>query len=297
MATLEAIVVASQLSRRAFLATGVVTGMSLFAGCLGEAEESPPGPGDPSANSEIRDVRFDGGDMVVELRDGHAVTRVNLIDPDGETYTSVDVPRGETTSRLQLLDIRPGLGGYEHYEPGSYELIAVHGEEATSMDVDLVPDLHIVDIDQYRDGDRNEDLGKLAVTVVNRGTGPTWVYDITTKNAPNQSANDPLVDDPGVPRIDQPETPSELIIQPGSQMTVVGIAVPFLFVDQDLQECSGEYEFTVRLGVATGDLLDRDLSSTVNGEVHSAGLTGQYTCSRITIESASDVQTMRASSR
>lgn len=276
-------------SRRRVCSTGLLAGAGLLAGCLGSGEETTPGTIEP--NPVVRDVGFDGGDLVVELPGDHDVSRVNLIDPGGELFTGASVARGETTCRLALLDIRPGLGGYEHYEPGTYRLVAIHGETETTLDVELQPDLRIVDVSQYRDGERNADFGKLAVTVENVGTGPTWVYVVTYRNAPNPSANNSLEADPGIPEISSPSSPLELYLLPGEGQTYVGNTSPMILDDDGSQVCEGKDTFSVLIASPKNEPIELDLNVSYRGEVVLSGGPGKYTCTDISVESSSQIST------
>ena len=272
-------------SRRAFLTSGVLPGTSLLAGCLGRAEKPPEQPPGINSDSSIQSIGFDGGEMVVELSDDHDVTRLNLIDAGGELYTQTTVASGETTSRLEILDIRPGLGGYEHYEPGDYELVSVGGAgETNSTALELVPDLQIVDISQYRDGERNSDYGKLAVTVENVGTGPTWVYGISYNGAPNDLVNDPLNIDPGLPRLSLPSSLPEILLEPNESNQFVGDTTPLVFSDQEEQTCAGDSTFVVLIGSPTAEPIQQPVTISVKGESISVGHTGEYSCTEVSVK-------------
>ena len=259
--------------------------MSLLAGCLGRAEKPPEQPPGNNSDSSIQSVSFDGGEMVIELPDDHDVRRLNLIDAEGELYTQTTVASGETTSRLEILDIRPGLGGYEHYEPGNYELVTVDADgETTSTALELVPDLRIVDISQYRDGERNSDYGKLAVKVENVGTGPTWVYDIRTRGVESQDGWGDFETDPGIPRINKPHDLDQLIQNPDQRESYVSVSTPFLFADSAATTCSGSKDVEIRVDSTAGQSLFSNVSTNIGGELLPVGLVDQYTCSRVSVE-------------
>ncbi|WP_276248581.1 hypothetical protein [Haladaptatus sp. YSMS36] len=229
-------------------------------------------------------LSFDGPYLVVELAPDHEVTQVNLIDAEGSLYTQSSVATGETRVQLRLLDIKPEGSDYEHYEPGSYTLVADTGSESFSRTLELKPELQIEDIAQYTDVSRPSDLGKLAVTVRNTGSGPTWVHHIVFENAPNVSANDTLGDDPGVVLLERPSEESELVIPPRQTRVFVSSAPALLFSDEENPGCGGEFQFTVLIGQAVGEPMKQDIRATVDGEVTSAGLTGEYTCSKVAVE-------------
>jgi hypothetical protein len=227
--------------------------------------------------------------MEVELVEDHGVSQLNLIAPDGTTYRGTDVATGATAVNIPILDIEPRVGGYEHYQPGSHQLVAVTNEDSKSQSIELNPELHISKVSQYENGERSTDAGNLAITVMNQGTAPTWIYDITYREAPNPTANDDLGEDPGVPQLVTPEEPSEMIVEPASEQTFVGTSSPFLFTDEERQ-CNGEYSLTVIAGKPINGPLEQQVDATVDGEVQSAGLTGEYTCTEIEL-SGSDGDT------
>lgn len=273
---------APSISRRRLLQAGVLAGTAALSGCLGDGERSTPTGS--AGSDDVQELSIDGSDLVVRLREDHAVTRLNLIGPDGERYAGTDVATGETQATIQLLDIQPGVGGYEHYEPGTHELATVTDEGSDSLDVDLVPDLRIVDVQQYRDGSRPSDLGKLAVTVENRGTGPTWVYDVTYQGAPNEQANIDLVSDPGVPQLEKPDTSGDFVVGSDAKQTFVSSTSPIVFREGAEQSCSGEITLNVILGLPEGSPLEADVSASLNGEIQPIGLDDEFTCNRISVE-------------
>jgi hypothetical protein len=273
------------LSRRQIL-TGAGLGITgILAGCGGlEDDTRDPQSTEIPTDSPITETGFDGTDLVVSLQDDHSVSRVNLIDPEGSLYRGADVAVGETTVRLKILDIRPGVGGYEHYEPGTYELVAVEGEDSSSVTVELEPDIRVVDVQQYRDGEYASDLGKLAVTVENIGTGPTWVYNITYDNSPNSNANIPLETDPGFPQIIDPRTSGELIIPPGDERTFVSSLTPNLFRTDMTPDCTGSASYSIVLGIASGGNLTQPVNVRFEGDPESIGIVGQHTCTDIDVQ-------------
>jgi hypothetical protein len=272
-----------RLSRRDFVGAACL-GVAGLAGCLGDGGGTGNSPTAIPTDSPITETGFDGTDLVVDLRDDHSVSRVNLIDPEGTLFRGTDVAVGETSVRIKILDIRPGLGGYEHYEPGTYELVAVEGEESSSVTVELEPEIRVVDVKQYREGEFPSDLGKLAVTVENVGTGPTWVYNITYENSPNSNANIPLESDPGVPQIIEPRMPQDLIIAPGAERTFVSNLTPNLFRTNGSRECSGSSTYYIQIGIASGQYLIQNVTASFSGDPIAVGLVGQYTCSDIVLE-------------
>lgn len=271
-------------TRRSALRAGLVAGTSVLAGCFDGTSPENSSSSDPPATSTISNIAVDGAYLVVDWREDRTVSAANLIGPDGQTFAETDVPAGETTTEIRLLDIDPGVGGYDHYDPGQYELVAVTDDGQDSMAVALEPDLQITDVQQYRDGDSPSDLGKLAVTVENVGTGPTWIYDITYRNAPNPSANDDLVPDPGVPQLELPADPSLALIGPGTQQAFVSTSTPILFSDGGNGSCQIETSITIIAGKATGNALERQVNVAISGGEEPVGLVDDFTCSNISVE-------------
>jgi hypothetical protein len=255
-----------------------------MAGCAGEATSGPSSDTQTGGRSVVQDVAVDAGYLVVRLREDHDVTGVTLIAPDGTLFTEHSVAVGVTTVRLELLDIQPGLGGYDHYEPGEYELVAVRDQESVRVPVDLQPDLRIVSVRQYRDGDRPSDLGKLVVEVENVGTGPTWVHDITYRDAPNWTANDPLTEDPSIPQIEYLSESNQPVIAPDKMFRYLAPTPPLLFSSPDFVGCSGSAEFYLLVGVAEGEQLEQRVVATLDGQKEDLALIDQYACTAVSAE-------------
>jgi hypothetical protein len=264
-------------------------GLAGMAGCADEATSGPSSDTQTGGRSVVQDVAVDAGHLVVRLREDHDVTGVTLIAPDGTLFTEHSVAVGVTTVRLELLDIQPGLGGYDHYEPGEYELVAVRDQESVRVPVDLQPDLRIVSVRQYRDGDRPSDLGKLVVEVENVGTGPTWVHDITYRDAPNWVVNNPLSSDPGILKLTQPTNPTDAILSPNGSSSFVGITTPILFVGDSTPSCSSVSDFSVIIGTAVRRDLEVQIRAMVSGTAQLAG-PREYTCDEISVQMLSDDQ-------
>ncbi|MDG5778324.1 hypothetical protein VB773_19665 [Haloarculaceae archaeon H-GB2-1] len=283
-------------TRRKFLA-GVLGGAGSLAGCVGRgsqasdtgSQKTEQGAFETSTPSVFTDLHFDGAALVVTLREEHTVERVNLIDPEGRLFRQADLSAGVTTVQLPVLDIEPGLGGYEHYIPGTHEVIAVAGEERYSTTVELQPALQVTDVAQYRDGDSPTDYGKLVVTVANTGSAPTWVYDVAYAGSPNFAANEKVSDGPGVPLLEYPTKERELLIASGEKQRYVGSSAPVLLSSDESSGCEGEtYEFTVSVGTAIGDVLTSSVQVTVGGELESAGMGGAHTCSNLSVSNQSE---------
>ena len=165
------------ISRRGLLRTGILSGSLALAGCL---DESDP---------VFQEISFEESHLVVRLHDEHAVEQLNLIAPDGSIFSQSAVATGATTVRIEMLDLREGLSSYDHYTPGEYELVAILPERTVTRELALRPELHVVDVHQFREGDNAGDLSKLAVTLENVGTAPTWIYDFAYVGVPDNGSN------------------------------------------------------------------------------------------------------------
>ena len=124
----------SSVSRRQVLGGLGAISLSGLAGC---ARNSPSGESQPTTAGEsvIRGTSFEGMDLVVELRDGHDVSRLNLIAPDGTLFSGAEVATGVRTVRLPILSIEAG-GASKHYTPGTHELVAAIGDETRSHSIE-----------------------------------------------------------------------------------------------------------------------------------------------------------------
>jgi hypothetical protein len=271
-------------TRRSVLTTGAG---AVLAGCAGRSAPSSEGSTGEDLQTTggggvFEDISFDGGSMVVQLRDGHDVSQVNLIAPNGTSFAQAAVPVGATTARLRVLDIEPMGAGFEHYTPGTHKLIAVIGERSISLELDLRPEIGIVAVKQPEDSTRGSQYGQIRVTVRNSGSAPTWVYGIVYRDAPNFAANDTLSSDPGSPQLTDLDRVDDAIVGPAEEKSFTGGSPPLLFDDSEMERCDArEYEFTVVVGTAVGGAEEAQLRATTGGDVVSAGLAGEYTCSEI----------------
>ncbi|WP_324759539.1 hypothetical protein [Haloarcula montana] len=281
------------LSRRAVLRSGLLAGVAAFAGCGGSETPSTgttpsPTPTETPLPSVFEDIEVEGEALVVRLVDDHEVSKVNLIAPDGTLFGQTTVPTGATTARIEILDINWGLASYDHYEPGRYTLVAVLGSDSVSVPIDLNPELRILDISQYRAGERTADLAQIAVRIENVGTGPTWVYDIAYRNALSWDGTTEL-SGPGIPGVTEPTTPDGVLLSPGEEQTYVGSLSPLLVTDAETEPCDFEREMDVIVGIATGQTLEQTVKITGGGESRTADITGNFVCSTVEVESVERV--------
>jgi hypothetical protein len=109
--------------------------------------------------------------LVVELSTEAAVDRVNVIAPDGSEFGSQTIAEGVSRAEFDI-----GL----EYDPGTYRVVAVSGEEATGeTSVEIVPDLQIEEVgvgannlDRMPDSLGNTKSVEALVRVRNLGDGP-----------------------------------------------------------------------------------------------------------------------------
>lgn len=217
-------------TRRSVLALGAA---SLSAGVSGCSAIRGDLPGIGSSDSSVfEEISFEGQHMVVQLREGHSVKRVNLIAPNGSEFSNQRVSAGVTRVEFQLMKISPGIGGYEHYSPGTYEFVAkLEGGEQETSSRRISPNLGIVGISSFSSGEE-DDARNVVVAVENKGSGPTWIYNIAFENAPNDAANN-TGDQPGIPGsyLIKPKDPLATILLPGQNKSYVSSPEPFLFKD------------------------------------------------------------------
>lgn len=251
----------------------------VMAGCSSEPPQAATPP--PSV---FRGTSFAGTDLVVDLVEDHGVEQLNLIGPDGRLFAQSTVAVGETRVNLRIIDIQPMIGGFEHYKPGQHDLVAVRDDKKESLKIEMIPDLNIIDVRQYNGGMESGDFGKLAVEIENVGTGPTWVYDITTIDAPNPSANSRLGSDPGILRLEYPKNLEEAIILPGESQVFVDLTLPLVFSKKDYFACSGNQNIAVLVGTPISGTLREEIQATLGGEMAPSSMTEEFTCSQVFIK-------------
>ncbi|MFC7076813.1 hypothetical protein [Haloarcula halophila] len=280
----------ASITRRALLRSGLLAGVAALAGCRGSETPSAvttptPTPTTTPLPSVFEDIGTEGNALVVRLVDDHTVSRLNLIAPDGTLFGSATIPTGATTARIEILDIEWGLASYDHYEPGQYTLVTVPESDAdpVSVPVDLVPELRILDISQYRDGEWTADLAQIVVRIENVGTGPTWVSDFTYQDAPNWTVNNDYLRGPGLPSFAEPSNLDDILLPPGGQQTYVEGIGPLLFTSNDWDSCDIERDMTVIVGTAVGEPLEQTVRIKAGGEQTSVGLVNDFVCSRVAI--------------
>lgn len=274
-------------SRRRLLAWSGTVVLGGLAGCVGDEGNnsgSPTASSTPSGGTVFEEIRFEGPELVVELRPNHDVSRINLIDPNGSLYTQTDVAKGASIGRLQILDIQAGLGDYEHYAPGTYELTAIKEDSTQTRSLEMRPSLRLTAASQYKP---EVNRGNLSFKIENIGTAPTWPYQIVYDNAPNDAANSELNERKGIPQFLEPEDPIECIIPPGESADFVGNTPPAVLTDDGSsdQVCNGQtVELSAIIGTVVGPSLEQTIELTLSGDRSTVGTSDSYTCSEIKTE-------------
>ena len=282
-----------RLTRRSLLYAGSAALALGLAGCSGGRASEPDSTVNETSGSATYDssgapsvegIDFEVQNLVVRLATGHSVSNLSLIAPDGTLYTSASVATGQTTVPMQILDVDLMSGGYTHYEPGVHELVLETGAGQESVSIPLEPNLEIVDVGPVENPEISIEYGQLVVTVANRGTGPTWVYDVAFEDAPNFAANDPLGGNPGVSRLSGIERPEDLIVIPGSEGHYSSTDGPLLFPDSSEGICASETTtFSLSVGVAQGSPINARISVTADGETVGDGIRGGVACSNLSV--------------
>lgn len=276
-----------RISRRRLLGAVGATGVVGLAGCSNAPTGSTPTGTAPKSGQPIRETSFEGESLVVQLADDHEVSRLNLIDPNDELFTQASVAQGQTTVRLQILDMGNYGTNAEHYPPGEYELLAIGEGESSSITLSLQPELNILKISQFANPESDYDYGKLTVEVRNIGTGPTWVNEISYESAPNFAANNPLQEDTGQIFLYRPKTAQDSIIQPKSTLAYTGATDPVVFGDSEGCD-DGVFDMVVLVSTATSGVLRQRIRLYTSAPSNSVSTTSEYTCESIEVELVGD---------
>lgn len=261
---------------------GLATGL---AGCLGGGSSTPLPT--PTADSVFEAVSIEDGTLVVDLREDHDVSRLNLIAPNGTLFESVDVAVGQTRARLQILEVSRESTSYFHYSPGVQTLVAVIGESTEELEIDLRPDPYITDIQQNRGGE-GSDFANVIVSIENRGTAPTWVHDITFENAPNFTANDEISTKPGLLFVENADEIDDLILQTGEVHRYTDQSNPLLFREREERDCNITLQMTLQVVTVVNGVLSEEIRVNFGGEALTTNIPGEYTCNEIEIEQLTD---------
>ncbi|ELZ20860.1 hypothetical protein C475_19713 [Halosimplex carlsbadense 2-9-1] len=264
-------------SRRRFLQRTLALTAAGVAGC------SSLGPGGGvGGTSPIQETSGSGASLVVELSEGHSVTKLNLVGPSGSLFRSTSVATGTTTAEIDLFNYSQGW----HYTPGEHSLVAISDEEeVASKTIPLEPDLEITNVEPYTGGRPTpSNRANLLVSVENTGTGPTWVYYVGYENALDRDANHIPTNDYAktVPlqNLEKPEAKNDVILEPGESSELRGTDSPFLLTEG--YHCNNQkVQLSVLVLSGIGTNVRERLSATLAGEEFSANFAS--TCSDISI--------------
>ena len=264
-------------SRRAFLTGTIAAGIGL-AGC---GSSSPvESLRTPTFESIVSGVTVESQEVVLRLSSSE-VTEAVLIGPDGTAFDSQTVETGERTVRFPIIELDVSQGSYSHYTPGTYELVIVADDEEFSQQLPLVPELQITAVEQYRDGEAPVDLSRIAFTIENIGTGPSWVYDVGFEGSPNFTADDELSGYPGIPDLEEPTTEAELLLAPDVEQRYIDGSNPLSPRTSEYTCQSSIPSFVSRVGVADGSILSAELNPTFGGDSISFGFSDRFVCTEV----------------
>jgi len=265
-------------SRRHVLQRGIGLAAVGVAGC------SSLNPVDGTGRATtIQETSVSGDSLIVDLHEEHEVTKLNLIGPSGSIFRSTPVAEGTTTAEIGLFDYDQGW----HYTSGEHSLAAVseEGQEIESRIVPLEPELELTNVEQYTGGRPTpSNRGNLLVTVENKGTGPTWIFNMGYEDAPNPPANNVRTNEyvrmnPGL-NLQKPKAEKDTILSPGDSAAFLGTRSPFL-LSEDGHCDNMAIDLTVIIFSGVGDNQRERLHATLNGELLEANFRG--TCGDIQV--------------
>ena len=276
-----------RLTRRQLLASGAVS-LAALAGC---GDRDPARGGDsntaPKTPAFTRSIEVDGRYLVVTLPDRHDIERLTLVDPNGRHFATKPVQTGVRQVRFELCRIRVWRAEYLHYDPGVYEVVGVSDGRTHREKVLLEPDIRIVDVEQVREEELPRQFIGLAVTVMNVGTGPTWVYDIAYTDAPHATADGGLKNEIGKPFFFHPERDNISPIGPGEQETFIHPSRPLVFSTPS--DCEGvEQIMDIRVGIASGEKIRQKIRLTTGGETVDYFPSREWLCDEVSVEMIDD---------
>jgi hypothetical protein len=129
-----------------------------------------------------------------------------------------------------LLDITPSDSF--HYPVGNSQLIAVKSDSSEEQSIELRPDIEVTGVSQYS-GQKPRSFGNVAISIINRGTAPTWIYDIFYSGVPYSEAKKEGNGrgSPGI-YLKEPETLEQAIVPPEAEREFVDTHPPYLFEDE-----------------------------------------------------------------
>ena len=272
----------AQSSRRRFLRTTALGGILGLAGCL--STDSGTEDDAPTATMDaIKQVEFAGEHLVLTATEAFRGTELHVVDPTETVWAKTRTEHTTGKARIQLLDV-DGVGEDNHYTPGMFEFVfEPRAEEPHTERLRIAPKISVVAATQQEESDSGS-AGQIDVQVLNEGTGPTWVTQITYEKSPNSAANSDLVES-DFPQLSGLNAPSDAIIYPGDVREFTSLSFPLKFRAEDDDQCD-QRELIMELVVKTpaSDPLREEIQAIVGGEPISSGLTGDYLCSSVQID-------------
>jgi len=274
-------------TRRQVLVSGTAS-LAALAGCADRDRADPGRVGTPTKMPTFaKSIEADSRNLVVTLPDRHNIERLTLVDPNGRHFATKPVQTGVTQVRFELVRIRVWRSEYLHYEPGVYELVGMATGRTYREKVRLEPDVRIVDVEQVRDEELPRQYKGLAVTVMNVGTGPTWVYDIAYTDAPHATADGELENEVGKPFFFYPERDDISPIGPEDQEIFVGPSRPLVFsTPSDCEEF--EQTMDIRVGIASQEEVRQKIRLASGGEAVDYFPSGEWLCDEVSVEMIDD---------
>jgi len=285
--------VARHTRRRLLAGLGGLT--VTLAGCSSGPDSQPTATSDVGSGSDagLADIQVTGSALVATLPDEHEIQRLTLVGPDDETVASSEIDTDTSTVELPILELDPQVAGYEHYTPGEHELVVATANGERTVGVPLDPTLEIEAVEQYRSGDSAADLGRLAVTVVNTGTGPTWVYDIAFEGSPNFAANDSLVNGAGVIQPTPIPDSKSAVIPPQSRRQYLTPESPLLYPKDATGVCDSGEEFEITVGSPVSSFSRRVRTTSPENPREPVALTNGKVCESIDVTLSSEERSSR----
>jgi hypothetical protein len=218
-------------SRRTVL-TGLATGgLAAVAGCTSDDDPSAAGDGDSPADGTssgpLRGITVEGYTLVITLREGADIDRVNVIAPDGSAVASREVIGGQTRLEIELD---------REYQPGSYEVVV---EPDGGTTVSLQPEIEVTGLgvganyaEKMPEALGNTRGDEVWLTIQNSGNTPAVLTGLAFRGGvPNPTKE--ILDSTNVSGIFTRESGSRntrgVTLSAGEQQTVFSSTLPFTF--------------------------------------------------------------------
>lgn len=219
------------------------------AGCLGLG--GPSGTPTTADSGGFERVGVEGTTLAIDVADGSAVERVNVIAPDGTVAWQRSVAAGATRVEFDV-----GLS----YQPGTHRIVGLgDGETVAETTIDLTPDIAITSVgvganhlDEMPDNLSYKDR-QAVVTLTNHGFGPEGLAQLLLLGDlpnPTEDLQDSDNHNSGVfDTSDGYGDDEQPLIPAKSEVTFYTTSMPFLFTGDGIQ-CKSEVQegtFEVRV--------------------------------------------------